>query len=493
MSKQNIYPVTSQEVLRFFSHNVPLEKLLIVPFDFAKSEHTVHCCRGTGEFLLKHPLRIFNTVEGADYLEKRIQGLCRKYHISRSHVLLGGEDPPNYVINFIHYLKDRRFSFVRVNAHEAKKFRTNNRASPDAIDLNGIARAILNRRAGDIAQFDEIYTNLKGASRNRRKLVKQETAIKNQIHKSVDLLFPNFLSERQTGMVPFSSASLHLMEENFSLIKIKRMKMESLIKGLRRHRSTKAEETAGKLKELADRVLAPPSDLIAYTSNSLSSKVKLLKTVRESIFMEETEMARFLVQTPGFYLTTIPGIGVVLAGGIVAEYGNVGNWLPVDNMASYGGIVPREKQSGGSDKLPVKGHLPLDCNRILKDWLLQGAFHVGTTEHPIRKIPGKSGTHRLLKHYQHVENRQGKSRLSTAKLLIKVFRRMAVDQRIYLPDEWVNQPAESDQELFLYLDVINKTLKDKWKAYDLSGIDGERNYYLKWKDYCNDLKQFDSE
>ena len=59
--------------------------------------------------------------------------------------------------------------------------------------------------------------NLKSASRNRRKLVKQETALKNQIHKSVDLLFPNFLSERETKMVPFSSASLWLLEENFSV------------------------------------------------------------------------------------------------------------------------------------------------------------------------------------------------------------------------------------------------------------------------------------
>ena len=493
MSKQNIYPVTSQEVIQFFSQNVSLEKLLVVPCDFAKSEHTVHCCRGTGEYLLKYPLRIFNTIEGADYLEKRIQGLCRKHHIGRSYVLLGGEDPPPYVINFIHRLKEHQFTFVRVNAHDAKKFRTNSRASSDALDLNGIAQAILNRRARDIAQFDEIYTNLKGASRNRRKLVKQETAIKNQIHKSVDILFPNFLSESQTKMVPFSSASLWLLEENFSLIKIKRMKLDSLIKGLRRHRSTKAEETARKLKELADRVLAPPSELISYTSKSLSSKVKLLKIVRESIFMEETEMARFLIQTPGFYLTTIPGIGIVLAGGIIAEYGNIGNWLPVDNMASYGGIVPREKQTGGSDKSPVKGHLPLDCNRILKDWLLQGAYHVGTTEHPIRKIPGKNGRHRFLRHYQSVENRQGKSRLSTAKLLIKIFRKMVVDQRIYLPDEWVKQPAPSDQELFQYFDVVNKSLAEKWKTYDLSGIDEEKNYLLKWKAYCDDLKHKNSE
>ena len=48
--------------------------------------------------------------------------------------------------------------------------------------------------------------------------------------------------------------------------------MDSLIKGLRRHRCTKAEETAGKLKRLADKVLAPPPELIPYASHSLSAK-----------------------------------------------------------------------------------------------------------------------------------------------------------------------------------------------------------------------------
>ena len=88
-----------------------------------------------------------------------------------------------------------------------------------------------------------------------------------------------------------------------------------------------------------------------------------------------------------------------------------------------------------------------------------------------------------------VENRQGKSRLSTAKLLIKIFRRMTADQRIYLPDEWVKHPAPSEKELFLYFNVVNKALEEKWKSYDLSGIDPENNYYLKWKAYCDDLKQ----
>jgi transposase len=491
MNKQTIYPQRSQELAAFFSTGTPPEKLLIVPMDFAKGDHTAQFCRATGEFLLQRPLTVYNTAAGADYLENRIQAICRKYHISRNDVLIGGEDPPPYVFNFIHRLLSHDFPFVRVNPHEAKLYRTNCRASSDAIDLGGVAQAILLRRARDLTAFDDIYRAMKSASRNRRKLVKEETAVKNRIHQSVDILFPGFLHEASTGVVPFTHSSLWLMEENFSVVKIKRMTMDSLVKGLRRHRTHKPEEAARKLKALANQALPPPPGLIAYTSKSLAAKVDFLRTVRQSLAMEETELARGLVQTPGFYLTTVPGIGVVLAGGMVAEYGPVNRWPAADNMASYAGIVPREKQSGGKEKMSVKGHLPLDCNRILKDWLLQSAYHVGTTPHPVGKVDGHKGDHRLLQHYQRVENREGKSRLSTAKMLIKIGRQMVTKEREYLPTAWLPpHPPPPQDELLVYLDSVRESLQEKWKGYDLTGIDDDPNYLIQWQEFHHELTQF---
>ncbi len=468
--------------------------MLVVPIDFAKREHTAQLCRGTGDFLLKKPLSIYNDLRGADYLQKRIQGICKKYHISKSDVLIGGEDPPAYVWNFIHRLRhDHNYVFVRVNAHDAKQFRTNSRASSDNLDLNGIAQSLINRRARDIADYDRIYTNLKSASRSRRKFIKEETAAKNRIHDCVDILFPGFLSEKETTMVPFSTASLWLMQENFSLTKVKRMRMDTLINGLRRHRAVNPEKVAAKLKAMTETALAPPPDLIPYHSKSLSTKIAFLRTIRESLAMEENEMARCLVQTPSFFLTSCPGIGVVLAGGIGAEYGEPSTWRHPDNMASYAGIVPRQKQSGGSDKAPTTGHLPFDCNRILKDWLLQAAYHVGTTRHPSAKLPGEDGVHRLMQHYQRIENNQGKSRLSTAKLLIRISRKMVANERVYLPSEWVKTPAPSEEKLFEFLDCVNQSLDQKWKKYDLSGIDNDKNYLIKWKAYCDELKENSNE
>ena len=191
-------------------------------------------------------------------------------------------------------------------------------------------------------------------------------------------------------------------------------------------------------------------------------------------------MARGLVQTPGFYWTSIPGIGVVLAAHIMGEYGCPDRWPPADNMASYGGIVPRQKQTGGSDSPPKVGHLPLDANHILKDYLLQAAYHAGTT-----------GEHRLQQHYQRVEHRDGKSRLSTAKLLVRIGRRLALTESVYLPAEILQSTAPLPPGyVAAYYQQVSAQLQTKWKSYDLSGIDPQANRLRQWQETVSDIVRF---
>lgn len=419
------------------------------------------------------------TIYFGEFLLRKISGAMHKYHIARENVLVGGEDPGEYTFNFIRQIGLEGFPFIRVNAAEASTLRNNARASSDWIDLDGIAQAIIQQRGRRLLDFDAIYSPLKSAARARRKLRKEETAWKNRIHKSVNVLLPGFL-DKAVGIVPFSSASLSLMAEDFSLVKIKRMRVDTLVKRLRKNRTHKPEEAAMKLKALTDRVLAPPSEIVPYESAHLASKVKMLRAVRECVHMQETEMARCLVQTPGFFMTSIPGIGIPLAGHIVAEYGPVDHWPPADNMASYAGIVPRQNQTGGSGKPPKVGHLPLDANRILKDYLLQAAYHVGTT-----------GQHRLQEYYQKAENEQRYSRLATAKLLLRIARYLVQTEMIYLPLEILRpeMPLPSGY-VIAYYEQVTQALKAKWKHYNLAGVPEEGNYLAKWKETVKDIIAF---
>jgi hypothetical protein len=203
----------------------------------------------------------------------------------------------------------------------------------------------------------------------------------------------------------------------------------------------------------------------------------MLQSVRECIDMQQNEMARLLVQTPGFFLTSIPGIGVPLAGHIMAEYGPADQWPHVDKMASYAGIVPRQNQTGGPGKSAKVGHLPLDANRILKDYLLQAAYHAGTT-----------GKHRLQQYYHKAEAEERYSRLATAKLLLRIARQMVQTEMIYLPLAILHpdMPLPTGYVLAYYQETT-EAIARKWKRYDLSGIDDDANYLAKWKETVKEI------
>jgi len=125
---KDIYPERSQVAAKILEANVSSD-ILVVPIDFAKHEHVVQICLGTGKFVYKRALNVKNTPAGAQYLIERIQTCCHRFGIPHQNVLIGGEDPPEYVINFVHAFLPTKHNFVRINAHEGKKYRTNTRAT----------------------------------------------------------------------------------------------------------------------------------------------------------------------------------------------------------------------------------------------------------------------------------------------------------------------------------------------------------------------------
>ena len=99
--KKTVYPLRSQVVERIFSRESRLDRILIVPLDHAKRNHTVQFCLATGEYILKRALTIYNDSAGAIFLTERITKACNKYHFKRENIIICCEDPPEYMTNFI--------------------------------------------------------------------------------------------------------------------------------------------------------------------------------------------------------------------------------------------------------------------------------------------------------------------------------------------------------------------------------------------------------
>lgn len=93
-------------------------------------------------------------------------------------------------------------------------------------------------------------------------------------------------------------------------------------------------------------------------------------------------------------LTTIPGIGLILAHLILAEIGDINRFLSSSKLASYVGIIPSLHQSG---KVKYSGSITKQGNKYLL-WAFVEAAHIAIRKDPYlrnfyNKICSKKGSH----------------------------------------------------------------------------------------------------
>ena len=372
---QSVYRNQNALVRAVFERAGDARKVLCVALDYAKRKHVALICDGNGD-VLKASFSVENNAAGIVHLIKEITVTARRRKIPIDQIYLGGEDEAAYVANFTEALRAKGYLVVRVNAYEAKENRENLLASTDTLDLLGIAKTLLSRRAritGDTSSSAAAYHHLREITRCRRTLVRQKTAASNRIHALADQLFPGFLNGSKSTLTPFCDASLELMKERFSAPEIARRKVTSLANLLRRHRVQLPEETASQIILLARQALPPTAHRVATLQRTLTATVDLYECLQRNALELCADAALTLVTTPYAMLTSIPGIGFVLAAGLAGELGDPKNLGKLDSLCAYAGIVPRTLQSGGPDSPAVQGHASPRCNRILKDWTVQSA------------------------------------------------------------------------------------------------------------------------
>ena len=376
MSKRSIFTRQNQTLIDLFGDARHPDKVLCIPIDYAKETHVALCCNGSGKILRK-AFPVDNSQEGIDYLIEIADGICRKHHIDRKHVLFGGEDCGTFSLNFIYGLRERGFTVMGENAKDAKNQRENLQASSDELDLLGIAKLLINRRGNKAGGELGAERALRTLTRHRKAQVRLCTATRNRIHQIIDQLFPGFLDEKQSGIPPFSEASLYLMQDRFAPAILARRQDKALLRQLKETGLQDAEKALRQLKAHARQVLEHPPELAGLLQTSLTSEIRLYRCLNDNIEQIEREIAQQLAKTPGAMLTTVKGIGITLAAGVAAEIGPTQSQPSIRRLSSYAGIVPRTKQTGGPGKEAKPGFVSRRSNHILKDYIVQCGNHLG--------------------------------------------------------------------------------------------------------------------
>ncbi|MBU0463001.1 MAG: transposase [Proteobacteria bacterium] len=475
MKKQNIYRNQSQEILSLFESAGERNKAMCIPMDYAKKDHVVMFCNGNGDILRK-PFSVKNSLEGKNYLVDQVKKSCQHRGIKLQHVFFGGEDCGSYADNFISALRSDSWVVAGVNACDAKKHRDNKQASTDILDLLGICKMLLSCKGNCSPAQTGIYWNLRMLVRQRRKLVQMATGVKRRIHFLVDQIFPGFLDEKKSGIFPFSKGSLALMGNRFSVHQIRQRSRSTLSRLLARNLVHHADHCAEHLQKYTSQVLQPPAKYIATLQLALQQQVKLYICLQENIQQLEKEIAEHLAQTPGAFLTSIRGIGIVLAAGVCAEIGDPDKQKSLSQIVSYAGIVPRIKQTGGvQGKTQVK-KVGKRCNRILKDYVVRSGYHIGINGPEELKLDHK----RRGAQGQHADFGMSRRYLRMAMCLMRT-------SQTYLPKNLRDTRIPMEERAQYYV-LTWSTLRDKWKKKGALEFAFDKDRLLgQWRNVVQDL------
>lgn len=470
----SIFKKRNPDVESLFQSAGRPEKVMCVPFDYAKKTHTAMACNGCGS-RLHGVFNVENNRKGLDYLLGIVSGLCRKHAIRREHVFFGGEDCGSYSFNFIHALVSRGFLVVGMNTKQAKDERENTRASTDLIDTVGVAGMMIKMRGRTIGIAREQVHGLRRLRRQRGAILKAHSAGMHRIYRITDELFPGFLNGENSGVDPFSRASLWLMDERFCAAQVHARRTPTLTRKLREFGLKDPEGVVAKLKALAETALPPAESMMPALQRSLTEELHLFQLLGTSLHGLDTDIAKQLARTPGAMITTIPGIGLRWAPGLYSELGDPLRRRNVHAMAALGGIVPRIKQSGGPDRPAVTGHRGKACSSFLKHILLGSAVSLSRYGHP-----------EMREAYQTDKAMGRDARTRLAQKILRASLHIIDSQNFFLPPS-LHQGGTRDQIRDYYVKTWPKVLV-KWRdSGAILDAVAEGAPLRKWRDMAQEL------
>ncbi len=277
---------------------INLNNYLYFGVDSHKDQHTVVGLNCFSQILYQKEIK--NTKEDFDRLIKEVENMGLES-------VFGLEDCYSYGSRLANYLYQKGFLVKIVSpvlVERERKYQTHPEKS-DSLDAFGVAKALIQRIGKlptfNISKTEEIANQIKELVIDREFLVKEQTRLKNQLHR---LLHKAYNSEyREKFKNPFSVKALKYWLRTS-------LKIDSSI-----------------------------------LRSQIKRKVRRLADIRKEIKEIEEEL-RSLVNQTDQKIETLNGCGLVLSASLLAEIKNIERFKSSGSLAKYGGFCPREKSSG---------------------------------------------------------------------------------------------------------------------------------------------------
>ena len=218
----------------------------------------------------------------------------------------------------------------------------------DATDLAAMAELLIRGKGRRSANSDETIAIQAALASHRSRKVKARTALKNQVHANLDLVFPGLSSCFDTILE--TKVGRLLIDEGVTPVRVRRLGPERL----RRFCSTRGvilkRAKARQIADAAGVAFALSGAIAEVHARLLAADVGLLARLDREISWTEDELAEVLPQTPAHILTTLPLVAVVRASNYGGAVGDVAKFNNAGQIYRLSGLVPRLYESAGKKR-----------------------------------------------------------------------------------------------------------------------------------------------
>jgi transposase len=323
--------------------------------DIAKNNHVASLIDSNGKVVIK-TIKFSNNNEGYEKLVSLV--LDAIPNANKDDVVVAMEATGHYWLSLFSALIDDGFSVSVYNPFQIKSFRGafhNRKQKTDVIDAVIIANYIRTFGGSATVLPSEALMSLKQLTRYRGDLVKNISATKNQVIAILDKIFPEFSSLLSDAFGSTGKAILANAPTPEAVLAFNSKKLLNLI----------TTASKGRFKQdFVDRLKLAAKNSFGIKLTTKACAFELKQQINTIIFLEE-QIAELDVEIKTLYsgldefLTTIPGVGEVLAPIILAEIGGIEKFSDPSKLVAFTGIDPSTNQSGqkiaGNEKISKRG------------------------------------------------------------------------------------------------------------------------------------------
>lgn len=322
--------------------------MFIIGIDIAKSTHEAVIIDGDGQIVQK-AFRFQNSCSGYNQLLEKV----RKFTTHRNQLVFAMESTSHYWLALYTRLKKEGYQVHVINPLQSDALRGLyiRQAKTDSRDSFIIAEVIRFGRFSETKVPQEKLHALRELCRNRFYMMDTVSDLKRKVIALLDQVFPEY---NRIFSDTFGVASKEILLKYPTPQILCRIRVSTLTSLLLKHSNGRfGQAKAVEVIELAKATFGVSDDCEVY-ADLIRGYIKQIKFTLEQVEILDGKIA-VLMEDFQTQITSICGIGPILAAVILSEIGDISRFKSADKLAAFAGIDPTVKQSG--DFVGYKNHM----------------------------------------------------------------------------------------------------------------------------------------